>query len=110
MKKKKQIIYEQVKKEWSIHRTLWDSSYHFFQAAKYVIDLFITCSSDNHTGLKACFEEPYALSFASRRSWFVASKAFGKSINLVEMFSSLSKAFLHFLAWLLENVVYHVSS
>ena len=44
----------------------------------------------------ACFEKPDAFSFASRRSGFIVSKAFERSINMAEIFFYLSKAFFHF--------------
>ena len=49
MKKKKQIIYEQVKQRMVHLKNFLDPSYHFFQAAKYIIDLFDGCSSANYT-------------------------------------------------------------
>ena len=56
--------------------------------------------------LNACFKKPYDFSFASKRSRFMVSKAFERSVNMADIFSSLSKTFFHF--YNLKNVVYHV--
>ena len=59
-----------------------------------------------HMKLNACFKKPYDFSFASKRSRFMVSKAFERSVNMADIFSSLSKAFFHF--YNLKNVVCHV--
>ena len=46
--------------------TMWNPSYHFFQAAKFIGDLN-SLSSAFQVKLNARFEKSYAFSFASRR-------------------------------------------
>ena len=45
---------------------MWNPSYHFFQAAKFIGDLN-SLSYAFQVKLNARFEKPYAFSFASRR-------------------------------------------
>ena len=44
--------------------------------------------------VNAGFEKPYVFSFVSRSPCFIVSKVFERSINMTDIFSSLSKVFI----------------